>query len=134
MVTAVDTSVLVDVFAAQPAHLAHSQAALRQCLREGALVVCDVVLAERRPHFSSEGHLRKTLATLGVAYVPMPEDAALGAGEAWQRYREGGGQRTRVIADFLIAGHAAAVADGLLTRDRGFCHRWFARLAVVDPG
>ena len=35
MITAVDTSVLLDVFAAQPDHLASSQAALRRCMREG---------------------------------------------------------------------------------------------------
>src|SRR5205814_8621544 len=45
---------------------------------------------------------------------------ALEAGVSWKSYRERGGQRTRVAADFLIGAHAFLQADRLLTPDRGF--------------
>lgn len=134
MITAVDTSVLLDVFAAQPAHMTQSQASLRVCLQEGALVVCEVVVAELRPHFGGDRPLEEALAMLGAQYVPLSREGALLAGEAWHRYRKAGGQRTRPIADFLIGGHASTAAERLLTRDRGFYRKWFEELVVLQSG
>lgn len=133
MITAVDTSVLLDVFKAEPPFVARSQDALRQAIREGALVACDVVWAELRPWFADDHRLLAAMETLGVTYSPCPIEAAVAAGRAWQAYRQAGGRRDHLVADFLVAGHATAVADRLLTRDRGFYRRWFERLRLLEP-
>jgi predicted nucleic acid-binding protein len=47
--------------------------------------------------------------------------------------RSAGGQRQRVIADFLIGAQAATQRDRLLTRARGYYRKYFDRLAVLNP-
>jgi predicted nucleic acid-binding protein len=44
-----------------------------------------------------------------------------------------GGSRQRLVPDFLVAAHAAAHADRLLSRDRGFFRSYFSQLVVLDP-
>ena len=51
MITAVDTSVLIDVFGADPHFGAASANALRLCLNEGAVVASEAVWGETRAAF-----------------------------------------------------------------------------------
>ena len=55
------------------------------------------------------------------------------ASRTWRTYREQGGQRTRILADFLIAAHAQTQASKLLSRDRGFYRKLFPTLVLIDP-
>jgi predicted nucleic acid-binding protein len=133
VITAVDTDVLIDVFAADPEFGPRSREQLRICVQEGGLVACDVVWAEVAAGFPDPGEAREAMTRLGVRFVPLDEQAARAAGGAWRHHRERGGDRRRVIADVLIGAHAGVAADRLLTRDRGFYRSAFAELAVLDP-
>lgn len=133
MITAVDTSVLIDVFGADAAFGEASRRALRRARREGALVVGDVVLAEVASVFPSATEAAAVLDRLEVGYVPTSAAAAHRAGDAWRSFRAAGGPRTRLVADFLVGAHALEHADRLLTRDRGFYRTSFRELAILDP-
>ena len=133
MITAVDSSVLLDVFSADKAFGPRSNEALQRALAEGSLVACEVVWAEVAAHFPSSSAAADALRILGVTFGPVGQVEALSVGRAWSEYRRRGGKRSRVIADFLIGAHAAGCADRLLTRDRGFYRSYFRRLTILDP-
>jgi predicted nucleic acid-binding protein len=133
VITAVDTNILLDVFGADPKFGPPSYEALRDCLREGALVASEVVWAETATAFGNAGRFRELMNKMPATFSPITEEAATKAARAWRRYRAGGGRRDRIAADFLIGAHALVIADRLLTRDRGFYRRYFSGLRIVDP-
>lgn len=134
MITAVDTSVLLDIFGADPKFGPRSATALRECLSEGSLLACEVVWAETAASFATASAAETALTGLRVDFSPLDASTSLAVGQAWRSYRQAGGGRERVVADFLIGAHASQYADRLLTRDRGFYRQYFSHLRVLDPG
>ena len=126
--TAVDTSVLLDVFLADPCHGEQSRERLRAAYDAGAILVCDIVYAELTPAFRDRATLDAALRDINAPTSPVDSAIAYEAGRRWMRYRQAGGPRKRIISDFLIGAHAVAVSDAFLTRDRGFYATYFPEL------
>lgn len=136
MRTAIDSSVLLDVFGADTRFGEASRTALRSAYDAGSIVACEVVWAEVRAHFGSDEDFDQSMATVGVQFVALSEAAAREAGARWSRRRQRrrtGTAGARPVADYLIGVHALYHADALLTRDRGFFGRDFEGLQVIDP-
>lgn len=129
MITAVDTSVLLDIFLPDDQHGEQSKQRLRAAYDAGAIIVCDIVYAELAAMFRDRAALDGALQAINVSASPINTSVAYEAGLRWKRYRDAGGPRKRIISDFLIGAHAAMAADAFLTRDRGFFSTYFPELA-----
>jgi hypothetical protein len=100
VITAVDTSVLLDVFGADAQFGPRSAEAMRRGLAEGSLTACEVVWAEVAASFPASAAAGDAMQQLGVSFSSLDAVAALAAGAIWRTYRLRGGLRTRVMLTF----------------------------------
>ena len=133
MITAIDTSVLLDMALLDPVHASASRDALAAAYERGGLVICEVVYAELAPAYREREELDDLLRAVGIALEPVGEKGAWEAGKRWEVYRRSRGPRTRTLSDFLIGAHALTNGYRLLTRDRGFYRKYFEGVVVVEP-
>src|SRR5690349_16474010 len=121
MTTAVDSNVLIDVIGHPNEFTAACVRALDLALRSGALIICPIVASETAAWFDSAEELRRAYASMQISLVAFDWQDLHAAGQAYVRYcKRSRGPKGRMLADFLIAAHARAHADALLTRDRGY--------------
>jgi predicted nucleic acid-binding protein len=133
MISAVDSSVILDVLTDSAVFGDASEDLLRQALSEGKLIVGECVLAEIAPAFEDEKKLEEFLGDWEIEFVPSSLKSALLAGRNFSKYLARGGRSGRIAADFLIGSHAAVHADRLLARDRGYLRDYFETLSVTGP-
>lgn len=130
--TFVDSSVLLDVFTEDERWLEWSEAALREALAAGPLVINAVVLAEIAPRFSAIEAMQAALPPR-LLIEELPAAAAFLAGHAHADYRRAGGERTQILADFLIGAHAAVTRRPLLTRDPRRVSQYLPGVDLIAP-
>jgi predicted nucleic acid-binding protein len=130
--TFVDSSVLLDVFTEDERWLGWSEAALREALAAGPLVINAVVLAEIAPRFSAIEAMQAALPPR-LLVEELPTSAAFLAGHAHANYRRAGGERTQILADFLIGAHAAVTRRPLLTRDPRRVSQYLPGVDLIAP-
>jgi predicted nucleic acid-binding protein len=132
-VIAVDSSVLIDVLTADEVFGSSSSFALSGALANDDVVICEAVVAEVQLMLDTASNIMETLNSMGVRFLPINEQAAVRAGVMNRRFRDRGGRRERVVADFLIGAHALLQCDSLITRDAGFFRDYYKGLKVIVP-
>ncbi len=134
MITAIDTNILIDILEPDPVFGQASKQALRRCLQEGSVIASEVVWAEVVTAYNNKKkQVVDILSRIGIEYSPMTLEAALEAAACWCAFRKKNKVRDRIVADFLVGGHARILSDRLLTRDRGFYREYFKGLKVISP-
>jgi predicted nucleic acid-binding protein len=133
MITAIDTNVLLDILVPNEKFCDPSVLALENAASDGSLVICDMVYAELCIHFNTQGECDRFLHGNEIRVEALTSEANFVASRVWRAYRKQGGQRARILADFLIGAHAQVQSSRLLSRDRGFYRKLFPKLTLVDP-
>ena len=132
MITALDTSVLLDILVDDPKYANRSEARLSEAFERGSLIISPAVYAELAPQARDRQQLDEWLSQCGIHVTPLTMDHAFTAGVAHAAYRKAGGRRQRILADFFIGAHALHEANQLLTRDRGFYRQYFKGLRILS--
>ncbi len=130
---ALDSSVVIDVLTADDSFGSSSSFALSNALAKGDVVVCEAVVAEVQLMLDTSANIMETLNAMGIRFLAINEPAAVRAGVMNRRFRDRGGRRERVVADFLIGAHALLQCEGLITRDAGFFRDYYKGLKVIVP-
>lgn len=158
MITALDTNVLLDLLIPNARFLEPSREVLEKAHGDGPLILCEAVYAELASQFEASGEIETFLRDTGIRLVPATPESLFVAGRAWRQYsaRRGEGwvcpecgrrqgplscaqcgrtlrSRQHIISDFQIGAHALALADRLVTRDRGFYSSYFEGLQLLMP-
>jgi hypothetical protein len=153
MITAVDTNIFLDILLPDPEYKDESLAYINRGIREGVLMICELVYSELSVFFPRKKELDSFLEDMNVILEPSTRDSLYKAGSAWKEYLKKRGSkihcsacgnemsitckkcnqpltRRHIISDFIIGAHAQALADNLLTRDRGIYRAYFKDLKL----
>lgn len=128
-----DTNVLIDVIAPGQAWREWSRERLRTLGVDQAFVINQVVVAELASGFPTLGTMQSWLSRFGAQVRMLDASIAFDCGMAFRTYRDAHKERSAILSDFLIGGHARHLGASLLTRDTAIYRRYFPDLTLITP-
>ncbi len=129
----VDSSVVLDLFTADPVFYDRSLACIAAWGAKGDILIDEIAYAEVSIGFTRIEELDEALFGAGFIFSPAPREALFLAGKAFLSYRRRGGVGTAPLPDFIIGAHAAISGIPLLTRDPKRIRDAFPGLSIIDP-
>ena len=130
----VDSNVLIDVL--RPRADRWSEWARRwiaEARLAGSLVINPIVVAEVAFQFTDRSWFEAMFESPLWTKEALPFDACHPAATAHRQYRRRGGQRDRMLPDFLIGAHALIRGHRLLTRDARRYRSYFPDVSIIAP-
>ena len=129
----VDTNILIDLRERDPVWYEWSLGSLVDARATGIVAASATVTGELATRNVSLRDLKGLFADYRIRVEPVGIEAAYAAGQAHRAYRERGGTREKLLADFLIGGHALAAGATLITRDARRYRAYFPDLPLITP-
>lgn len=129
----VDTNILLDIITKDPNWHQWSGRTLNELLRIGQIGINQIVYTETSLAFENIETLARTLDTLMLERLQIPDHAAFRAGRAFLEYRRAGGVRTAPMPDFYIGAHTETADLAILTRDVRHYRTYFASVRLISP-
>ena len=131
--TIADTNVLVDVLGAEESWLSWSTAALDEAMRNDGVVINSVIYAEISPRFADAKAVDAFLLQSELRFETLSREMLHAAGAAHRSYRRNGGEKNRMLADFLIGAHALLSGQAIITRDPKPYRTYFPTVRLITP-
>ena len=129
----VDTNVLIDILNNEPQWADWSIHQLRVQSKIHVLTINPIIYAELSCTFKKVEDLDEVLQVMGFKFNQIPKPALFLAGKAFLRYRQQGGVKNSILADFFIGAHAAVSRLPVLTRDTQRYQTYFPTVKLVAP-
>ena len=133
MATMIDTNVLVDVAVRDPKWLGWSRSKIAEAAARGTLVINQIVFSEFSVRYDRVETVEALLPADEFLRESLPWLSSFAAGRAFGAYRRNGGEKERVLPDFLIGAHAYLRGYSLLTRDPNRYSTYFPDLDIISP-
>ena len=133
MATLVDTNVLIDIAARDPAWLKWSRSQVEQAFKRGSVIINQIIFSEFSMRYETIDEVESLLPEDEFRREGLPWEAAFAASRAFGLYRRQGGPREKVLPDFFIGAHAAIRGYSILTRDTTRYRAYFPDLEIIAP-
>jgi len=128
-----DTNIFIDLGERDPSWYQWSLDATAVAVADDELVASAIVVGELAVRGAPLDDLVELFSRYGARIDPLRPSAAHAAGQAHRLYRQRGGTREKLLADFLIGGHALAAGATLITRDARRYRTYFPDLPLITP-
>jgi predicted nucleic acid-binding protein len=129
----VDTNVLIDLREEDSHWFGWSVDAVARARVDHPVSISAVVVGELAMGGNPLADTELLVSQFGIGIAPLDARAAHNAGQAHRAYRAAGGGREKLLADFLIGGHAMACEATLMTRDPRRYRAYFPSLLLITP-
>jgi len=129
--TLIDSCVLLDVITGDERWADWSAAQIAAAIDGGRAVINPIIYAEVSVGYETVEELDELLPAADYEREPLPYLAGFAAGQAFLRYRRGGGQKRSPMPDFYIGAHAAIAGYRLLTRDVNRYRSYFPTIDII---